>query len=165
MIERIEEIFECIGLTLLILLVFIAAIFRFFGIDMSWSTDLAQLIFTWVCFIGADLALKRSKHMGVDIFIEKLSNKSINFIYLIFNIIILGFLLLTVYYGTNLCIVNINRVFNTLPISYSFATASVPVGGILMIITTGKKIYENIKNIISGEYNNVVKNSEGGEII
>ena len=46
-----ETGFVCIGLMLLIVTVFAAAVLRFFGIDMSWSTDLAQLAFAWVSFI------------------------------------------------------------------------------------------------------------------
>ncbi len=68
-VQKIEELFVSIGLSMLILLVFLAAVLRFFGIDMSWSTDLAQLTFAWVCFVGADLALARNKHMGVDMLI------------------------------------------------------------------------------------------------
>jgi len=71
MFQKIEEYFVCIGLLLLIFLVFLAAVLRMFGIDMSWSTDLAQLTFAWVCFIGADLAMRVNRHMGVDLFVER----------------------------------------------------------------------------------------------
>jgi TRAP-type C4-dicarboxylate transport system permease small subunit len=33
----------------------------------SWSVDMAQLLFIWVCFIGADLAMQKDRHIGVDL--------------------------------------------------------------------------------------------------
>ena len=58
---------------------------------------------------------------------------------------------MVVYYGVNLCIVNYDRMFNTLKISYSFATASAPVGCFLMSITTIKDIIVVIKKML-GKY-------------
>lgn len=135
---------------MLILLVFLAAVLRFFGIDMSWSTDLAQLTFAWVCFVGADLALARNKHMGVDMLIERFSAKAQNIIRLVNSILILGFLIFVFIYGLNLCIVNSQRSFQTLPISYSYATASAPFGSALMSITLVRQIIQYIKVIFKG---------------
>lgn len=149
-VQKIEELFVSIGLSMLILLVFLAAVLRFFGIDMSWSTDLAQLTFAWVCFVGADLALARNKHMGVDMLIERFSAKAQNIIRLVNSILILGFLIFVFIYGLNLCIVNSQRSFQTLPISYSYATASAPFGSALMSITLVRQIIQYIKVIFKG---------------
>ncbi len=144
-VQKIEELFVSIGLSMLILLVFLAAVLRFFGIDMSWSTDLAQLTFAWVCFIGADLALARNKHMGVDMLIERFPAKAQNIVRLVNSFLILGFLVFVFIYGVNLCIVNYQRSFQTLPISYSYATASAPFGSALMSITLIRQITQYIK--------------------
>ena len=164
--KKIEILLECLGLASLILLVFLAAIFRFFGIDMSWSTDMAQLIFAWVCFIGADLAMQEDKHTGVDVLIDKFPLKIKNIIYLINNVLILGFLIFLVVYVINLCLMNINRMFNTIPISYSFVTASVPVGSLLMVRTIIKKLIVSIRNTLKSNYTHLEKiSNEGGDIL
>ncbi len=62
LIVKLEEYFVVIFLAALIMLVFIAAVLRWFGIGVAWSMDMAQLLFAWVCFIGADLALRQNKH-------------------------------------------------------------------------------------------------------
>lgn len=144
-VQKIEELFVSIGLSMLIILVFLAAVLRFFEIDMSWSTDLAQLTFAWVSFIGADLALSLNRHMGIDMLVELFSRKKQIIIRLINSILILGFLIFVFIYGVNLCIVNSQRSFQTLPISYSFATASAPFGSALMTITIIKQISLYIK--------------------
>lgn len=149
-LQRIEEVFVSASLAILILLVFISATLRWFGIDMSWSIDMAQLMFAWVCFIGADLAMRRVRHMGVDLLVDRLPKKVVNVIYVVNNLLILSFLALVVYYGINLCIINAQRQFNTLPLSYSFVTASAPVGALLMMMTSIRRIIDHFRNMKDG---------------
>lgn len=154
-LNKVETIMVCAGLLVLIFTVFAAAVLRFFGVDMSVSTDLAQLVFAWVSFIGADLAMRKDKHMGVDMLIEKFPLAVRNGIYLFNYILILFFLLFAVRYGIDLCIVNAARKYQTLYISYSFATASCPVGCGLMCITAVKHIVQYVRNIIRHDYSSL----------
>lgn len=156
-LSKVETVLVCFGLMLLIVTVFAAAVLRFFGVDMSISTDLAQLTFAWVGFIGADLAMRRSRHMGVDMLTSKLPLPVQNVINLFNYVLILGFLIFTVRYGIDLCIVNAARKYNTLKISYSFATASCPVGCGLMCITAVKHMIKCISNVIKGDYSSLMK--------
>jgi len=156
-LTKVETAIVCFGLMLLIVTVFAAAVLRFFGIDMSVSTDLAQLTFAWVCFIGADLAMRSDRHMGVDMLIDKFSPAVRNGIFLFNYLLILFFLLFAVRYGINLCIVNAARKYNTLYISYSFATASCPVGCGLMCITAVKHIIQYVRNIARHDYSSLKK--------
>ena len=139
-LSKVETFIVCFGLMLLIVTVFATAVLRFFGIDMSISTDLAQLTFAWVSFIGADLALRQSRHMGVDMLVNRFPLPVQNAICLINYILILFFLIFAVRYGIDLCIVNAARKYNTLYISYSYATASCPIGCGLMCLTAVKHI-------------------------
>lgn len=154
-LNKVETIMVCAGLLVLIFTVFAAAVLRFFGVDMSVSTDLAQLVFAWVSFIGADLAMRKDKHMGVDMLIVKFPLAVRNGIYLFNYILILFFLLFAVRYGIDLCIVNAARKYQTLYISYSFATASCPVGCGLMCITAVKHIVQYVRNIIWHDYSSL----------
>ena len=156
-LNKVETLVVCAGLMVLIFTVFAAAILRFFGVDMSVSTDLAQLVFAWVSFIGADLAMRKDKHMGVDMLVTKFPLPVLNGIYLFNYILILFFLLFAVHYGINLCIVNATRKYQTLYISYSYATASCPVGCGLMCISSVKHIVKYVQNIIRHDYSSLVK--------
>ena len=97
-LNKVETWLVCAGLLILIFTVFAAAVLRFFGVDMSVSTDLAQLVFAWVSFIGADLAMRKDKHMGVDMLITRFPVKLLNAIYLFNYLLILFFLLFAVRY-------------------------------------------------------------------
>ncbi len=156
-LNKVETLLVCAGLLILIFTVFAAAVLRFFGVDMSVSTDLAQLVFAWVSFIGADLAMRKDKHMGVDMLVTKFPLPVLNGIYLFNYILILFFLLFAVRYGINLCIVNAARKYQTLYISYSYATASCPVGCGLMCISSVKHIVKYVQNIVRHDYSSLVK--------
>ena len=160
-LTKIETFIVCFGLMLLIVTVFAAAVLRFFKIDMSISTDLAQLTFAWVSFIGADLAMRADKHMGVDMLVKKFPLSVQNLISLICYVLILVFLIAGVRYGFNLCVVNAARRYQTLFISYSYATASCPVGCGLMCITVIKRIYERIMNFVKHDYSGIIKEEAG----
>jgi len=149
LLRKIEFVFVCVGLLLLIMLIFLAALLRFWGIDMSWSVDLAQLTFAWTCFIGADLALAQNRHMGVDMFLLKLPRKVRLTIEMLNSVMIFAFLVFVAVYGMSLCIVNWQRSFQTLPISYSLVTASAPTGALLMIFTLGMNLKSKFMELLN----------------
>lgn len=146
-IKKIDEIIVVTMLVLVVILVFLAALLRWFGVPVAWSVDVAQLLFVWVCFLGANIALKNNKHIGIDLFTRKMPFKMKNYVALFNNIIIVVFLAIVFYYGAQLSIDNFKRQFNTLPISYSYVTLSAPVGCFLMLLTSYKRIKDNINNI------------------
>lgn len=151
-VSKVEIVIVCFGLMLLIITVFLAAVLRFFGVDMSISTDLAQLTFAWISFIGADLAMRKDRHMGVDIITSRLPAVVQNGIRLFCYVIALVFLAICTSYGISLCITNAARKYQTLYISYSWATVSCPIGCGLMCITAIKRIVECIVRFKNKDY-------------
>lgn len=61
-------------------------------------------------------------------------------------IICLLFLGFITYYGIYLCNVNYLRKYQTLQISYSYGTAAVPIGSVLMILTIIEQMADLFKN-------------------
>lgn len=139
-IKKIETFIGTVFIIFIVLLVFIAALVRWIGFPIAWSIDAAQLLFGWVVFLGADIALKNDSHIGVDMIVNKLPFKARKIIKIINYICIQVFLLIIIYYGVDLSIQNYERLFNTLRISYSYATISVPVGCSLMFLTMCQKL-------------------------
>lgn len=142
----IERMLSEILLLFIVVFVFIAAVLRWFGYPLIWSIDLAQLLFVWICFIGADIALQNDKHIGVDILTRKLPKKIYNKILFASYLLIIVFLSLVAVYGTYLAVINYKRQYSSLEFSYSWATISAPVGCLLMIRTLIKKIYYLLTN-------------------
>lgn len=76
MMEKLELVAGTVLLAVITVLVFIAAVMRFFGHPLIWSVDLAQLLFIWLCFIGASRAMRQRLHLGVDFLVALLSRRN-----------------------------------------------------------------------------------------
>jgi len=137
---KIEEIIVALFVALITFLVFISALARSFNQPINWAQDVALLLFVWVVFLGADSALRRADFVRVDILIQRFPHKIQKFFYYSFYVITMLFLGILVVYGIPLCIDNSRRLFQTLSISYSWATASAPIGSFFMIITIVLKL-------------------------
>ena len=142
---KLEETLVKSFLVAITFLVFISAIFRTMKYPLNWAVDLSMLLFAWVVFLGANMALRNTELVNVDLFINKFSAKIRKNIYIFWNIIIILFLFFLIWHGIPLALESTSRQFQTLGISYSWATISVPVGAALMIISTCIKIFKALK--------------------
>jgi TRAP-type C4-dicarboxylate transport system permease small subunit len=126
-------------------LVFIAASTRYLGYPINWSVDMAVCLFAWCTFLSADVAMRNNKLMNVDFVINKLPEKNKYFIEIINLFIILIFLTALIGFGVWLSYTTRFRAFQGIPgFSYTWVTLSVPVGGMLMVITTILKIRDKL---------------------
>lgn len=148
------EVCACyIMLAFMILIVFANAMARLIGLAIDWTTDLAQLLFAWVSVFGADMAMKKSRHIGVDLITKRLPAKANKYLRVGIYCACIVFLCTAAYYGTALSIQNKSRLFHTLGISHSWVTMAIPVGFVLMtytiirhivfILTDKKNYYED----------------------
>lgn len=145
-IQKIEEVVAETLMAFIILLVFLAAMARWLGYPIVWSVDIAQLLFGWVVFLGADMALRNNNHIGIDMLTTRLPPKIQKGIALISYILIAVFLAMIAVFGFYLSVINYERTFNTFELSYSYATVSVPVGCVLMLITVWTQVTALLNN-------------------
>jgi TRAP-type C4-dicarboxylate transport system permease small subunit len=135
-----------IFLVVMTLLVFVQAMTRKFGHPISWAVDISTFLFAWIVFLGGDAAMRRDALVSIDMFVKLLSEKAQLNIKIINNIIIIAFLIAMIGYGIKLTITTYHRTFAGLPwLSFSYATASVPLGCLLMLFTTILKTKEILK--------------------
>ena len=124
--------------------VLIGAITRTAGSPVIWAVDLAQLCFAWACVLGADLALKKNAHIEIDIVIRNFSVTARRYLAIIWLIAIATFLAMLTWYGTQLTLMNTERVLGDVGISYSWVTGAIPTGCALMLATTLKRLYHGM---------------------
>lgn len=137
MLKRFEQIeFAIAGgiLALITVMVFAAAFMRFFGHPLIWSVDLAQLLFIWLCFLGAVRAMREKGHLGVDIFIRKLPYLPRLAVETAVTFLVIGFLTMLAIEGTKLTMLNHQRVYGDSGLSYGLVTIAVPVGCLMLSI-------------------------------
>ncbi len=140
---KVEEAIVVVFITFITFLIFISALTRTFGYPVNWATDLSLLMFAWVVFLGADVALRHADFIRFDLLIKKMPQVVQNVLYYVFNLMAIGFFGLIVFYGFPLAFDNAKRLFQTLGVSYLWATLSAPVGSILLILTILTKLIDN----------------------
>ena len=148
----VEEVICGILFSSIVVLVFSSALFRQFNHPLIWADDIAKLCFAWVAFLGADVAMRKCRLVGVDFIMKKIPFLPRNIFYIAGNLVIFGILVLLVYYGIDLSQKSWNRYFQTINVSYTLVTISFPIGACAMILTTGIKIVKLITHINDANY-------------
>ncbi|WP_196259071.1 TRAP transporter small permease [Pelagibacterium limicola] len=135
MLKRLGQIELAVAggiLGLITVMVFVAAVMRFFGHPLIWSVDLAQLLFIWLCFLGATRALREKGHLGVDVLIRHLPYMGRLVVETAITVIVIVFLVVLAKEGADLTMLNRQRVYGDSGLSYGFVTIAVPVGCLLL---------------------------------
>ena len=133
---RIEELLSRTLLALLVLLVFVPAVTRTFNRPIIWSIEIAQLLFAWLAFLGANQAMRAGAHIGVDVLTRHLPPRLRRAVAL-FNLgLIAAFLAALLWYGVELTFVSVDRRFMTTNLSFAFATVAAPLGAALLLAST-----------------------------
>jgi TRAP-type C4-dicarboxylate transport system permease small subunit len=127
------ELAACVALLVAITgLVFVAAVMRFLGSPVTWSVDMAQLLFIWLCMLGANRAMREKSHLGMELLAKYLPARGRLWLEFACGAIIVVFLAILVREGTYLTLLNKERQFGDSTLSYAWVTAAVPVGCALL---------------------------------
>ena len=130
---------------LIVVLVFISALTRKIGLPIQWTMDVTKLCFAWLAFLSGDIALRMGVLPGIDMFVLKLPPKVRIALTFIARILMFTLLAFFVYYGFKLASSNVKRTFQTLHISYSFVTLSLPVCSVLMMLSMISNTVDDLK--------------------
>ena len=134
-LDKIERM-VCIGLlSAIVLLVFAAAVMRTVGLPIIWSVDIAQLLFAWLCMLGANQTLKHAQHATVDIVTQYLPVRWQQRLAGLASLIMIGVLAVIVVYGIALFNLNPQRTLGSTPLPYRYVALALPVGAGLMLLT------------------------------
>lgn len=71
--ERSVEALMALDLSLIVILVFSNVVARYgFGAGFAGAEEISRLLFVWLVFLGAILALRRKAHLGVELVVARL---------------------------------------------------------------------------------------------
>ena len=143
---KAEEIIACLLLAGIVVLMFLSAVLRRAGMPLNWAGDTSLLLFTWACFLGADLAIREKSMVNVDMLLTKFPLKVQKWIRICCHIASMALLISFVYFGVPLCIESAARKFSNMNLSYSWASASVPAGSALMAVTSAINLVKMLKS-------------------
>jgi len=138
---RLEARTAATFLLLMVGLIFVGGAARLAGQPLNWTTDAATAFFAWGCFLCADVAWRRDALLSIDLLTRKLPARLHRLLQLANHLLICAFLAYAVIAGTWLAWISRARSFQGIPeISYAWVTLSMPVGALLLLVTTVLKI-------------------------
>jgi len=128
-------------LVLMVALIFLGGVARMLGQPQNWTTDAATCLFAWACFLCADIAWRRNSLMSIELVTTLLPARLQALCRYANYAIILAFLVYVIGAGAWLAWVSRARSFQGIPeVSYSWVTASLPAGALLLLVTTVLKL-------------------------
>lgn len=140
--EKLELAVGIILLAVITALVFVAAVMRFAGHPLIWSVDLAQLLFIWVCFVGAARAMRKRVHLGVDFLVRLFPHRLRLWVETAMSVLFVAFLAVLAWEGCKLTMLNWERLFGDSGLSYAYVTIAVPAGCALLSVAILRNLFE-----------------------
>ena len=132
----VERGLAAILLGVIVFFVVIASVGRYFGVPLIWAIEAVQALFVWLSVLAADMTLQRSGHFSVDMFASLLPRPARRALELFNFLLVLTLLAILAYFGTKLTIVTSGRPMPIIGVTQAAATAALPIGFVLMFITT-----------------------------
>jgi TRAP-type transport system small permease protein len=141
-----EALVAAAFLVLMVVLIFLGGVLRMLGHPINWSGDAATALFAWACFLCADIAWRNNSLMSIEVITSRLPAHLLTACRLLNYAVITIFLLYLIVMGVYLSWISRARSFQGIPeISYSWVTMSLPVGSVLLLITTALKVLGELR--------------------
>jgi TRAP-type transport system small permease protein len=138
-------------LILMVMLIFLGGVLRMLGHPINWSGDISTALFAWACFLCADIAWRKNSLMAIEVLTSRLPERLQLAFRMINYALITAFLLYLIVMGLYLSWISRVRSFQGIPeISYSWVTMSLPVGAMLLLITTALKVRADLRGEHAG---------------
>lgn len=143
---KIEAILAAAFLLLMVGLIFVGGVARLLHHPLNWTFDFATCFFAWACFLCADIAWRKDLLLSLDLVTLRTPEKAQRILACANHLIIAAFLVYVIYAGTLLSWLSRARSFQGISsISYSWVTMSLPVGGLLLLLTTLLKLRDLLR--------------------
>ena len=136
-IDRTTDVFCLVFMSVGFVITFFHIIGRYLlKMPIYFSEELARYCFIWACMLGASVVNRTDEHTNVNFFTTLLAKRAQGWLYIGRQVAILGLLITLIYYGIALSI-KMNTVETAaMEISWTYIYMALPVGSVLLIITT-----------------------------
>jgi TRAP-type C4-dicarboxylate transport system permease small subunit len=142
---KVEAVVAATFLIIMVGLIFYGGLARLMARPQNWTIDAATCLFAWSCFFCADLAWRKDSLMSIELVTARLSESARRILMLANYAIIAAFLVYIIYAGLWLSWISRARSFQGIPgVSYSWVTMSLPVGAIVLLLTTVIKVLDDL---------------------
>ena len=115
--------------------VFVSVLFRYvLNSPLTWTEELASLLFAWVTFVGAYAGFRSRSHISIDTLVIFLPPAVRRGIARFVDVCVLLLLALFIWEGISLTMTTWSLEFPALEISRGYLYLAIPVGAVLMAL-------------------------------
>jgi TRAP-type C4-dicarboxylate transport system permease small subunit len=119
------------------LIAFVAVFFRFvLHSPLTWSEESARYMMVWVTFMGAGLAMKRRRHIGITFVVDKLPDRIRLTVNTLAEVIIIAFMGIVTWQGLSLMLQLRTQVSPAMRFPMIIPYFAVPLGSFYMLLVT-----------------------------
>jgi TRAP-type C4-dicarboxylate transport system permease small subunit len=133
-------------------LVFVSVVLRYIlNSPVTWSEELASLLFAWITFVGAFVGFRSRSHIAIDtlvVFLPPVARRAIG---RMADVVVLCVLGLFVWQGVRLCVTTWGLEFPAMEISRGYLYLSLPLGAALMIVAIVERWSDARRNTGAGD--------------
>lgn len=150
--HNLEEVLAILLVAALCVVVTLQVFFRLvLGAPLSWSEELATILFVWVTMVGASLALKRGEHFAVELLQRQLPIRARRVVEILVALILVGFAGLVFVEGMGMAARNMTVVTPAMEIPRAIPYGSVAGGGALMLLRSLELLLRSVRGGHNGE--------------
>ena len=152
-LEQIVEWLMALALSVMVVLVFGNVVLRYaFDSGIAWAEEVARLMFVWLIFLGAILALRHHSHIGVEMLQARLPRKARLACAVLSHLLMLYALWLFLYGSWNQTVIGLDTYSTVL----RFPTAFMASAGLLCAASMTLIVVANLVRIVTGSAKAVV---------
>ena len=130
-----------------IVIVFVQVVARFvFQHSLTWTEELARILFTQMIFYAAPLAVLEKRHIAVDILQQFMSVKTKRYLYVVINALSFVFFIFLLISGVVLLKTSPNQMSPAMGIPSHTLYTSIIISSVLMLINCIRAGYDDFVN-------------------
>lgn len=146
-LEKISKGLVAVMFSAMTLIMIYQVVLRYcFHASNVWSEEISRYLFVYIVLIASFLAIRNYSHLQVDVLINSLSPRAKCRATILCTAVGLVFLIALTYAGVTHCMYTYHSISPALKTSMIYFYASIPIGGMLMILASieviGKQIAE-----------------------
>jgi TRAP-type C4-dicarboxylate transport system permease small subunit len=150
LIRKSEKTIEWLVVALFVALVVLGVMQVFFryvvGSSLVWSEELCKIMFFYIIFMGASIAIKNNSFASVDYLYQFFPVTMKKYVDIIIWLMVIGFLILVIVLGTKITFKTMSQITPALEIPQAVVYAAVPFGSLIMCLSAINFFYRLVTN-------------------
>lgn len=145
--NHLEEILLVVCVLIMVAVIFIQVVMRYaFNSSLSWSEELARILFIWASWLGISFGQKRAEHIKIVLVTDALKGKIRQLVLIAADLCTLGILMVLIVKGIEVTdkIISMASITPALGIPKWAIYASVPISCSLMAIRVIKDMISRV---------------------